>query len=100
MRIRGILEKLPNKISTKKICLNIPELIKEKTRMCSIIKSDSNKKYIHHLIMKNQLIKSNIYKYNYLKNDKGTPLLCFYACKKNKEKKYYNRTNFNVIDGI
>ena len=80
-----VLEKLPNKISTKKICLNIPELIKEKTRMCSIIKSDS-KKNISSLIMKNQLIKSNIYKYNYLKNDKGTPLLCFYACKKNKKK--------------
>ena len=39
--------------------------------------------------MKNQLVKSNIYKYNYLENDKDTPLLCFYESKKNKKK--YNK---------
>tara|TARA_B110000858_G_scaffold196371_1_gene255012 strand:+ start:898 stop:1947 length:1050 start_codon:yes stop_codon:yes gene_type:complete len=83
-----VLEKLPNKISSKKITLNIPELINEKKQTCKIIKSDS-KKNISSLIMKNQLVKSNIYKYNYLENDKDTPLLCFYESKKNKKK--YNK---------
>ena len=53
--------------------------------MCNIIKSD-NKNNITSLLSKNQLVKSNIYKYNYLKNDKKTPLLCFYASKKKKSK--------------
>lgn len=79
-----VLEKLPNKMPSKKITLNIPKLINEKKQTCKIIKSDS-KKNISSLIMKNQLVKSNIYKYNYLKDDKDTPLLCFYK----KTKKNY-----------
>jgi hypothetical protein len=36
------------------------------------------------------LITSNVYKHNYLKNDKNTPLLCFYDSKKKKIKVKYN----------
>jgi len=79
------LEKIPNTISSKKINLNIPKLVDYKKKMCNIIKS-YNKNNITSLISKNQLIKSNVYKHNYLKNDKDTPLLCFYACKKKKSK--------------
>jgi len=80
------LEKLPNTISTRKMILDIPKLVEHKKKMCSIIKSD-NKTNITSLISKNQLVKSNVHKYNYLKNDKDTPLLCFYASKKKKQKK-------------
>lgn len=80
------LEKLPNTISTRKMNLDIPKLVEHKKKMCSIIKSD-NKSNITSLISKNQLVKSNVHKYNYLKNDKDTPLLCFYASKKKKQKK-------------
>ena len=80
------LEKLPNTISSKKINLDIPKLVDYKKKMCNIIKSD-NKNNITSLLSKNQLVKSNKYKYNYLKNDKNTPLLCFYASKKKKSKK-------------
>tara|TARA_Y100000389_G_scaffold133343_1_gene130862 strand:+ start:485 stop:2020 length:1536 start_codon:yes stop_codon:yes gene_type:complete len=79
------LEKIPNTISSKKINLNIPKLVDYKKKMCNIIKS-YNKNNITSLISKNQLIKSNVYKHNYLKNDKDTPLLCFYASKKKKPK--------------
>ena len=79
------LEKLPNTISSRKINLNIPKLVNHKKQMCNIIKSD-NKNNITSLLSKNQLVKSNKYKYNYLKNDKNTPLLCFYASKKKKSK--------------
>jgi len=75
------LEKLSNTISSKKINLNIPKLVDYKNKMCNIIKSYNNNN-ISSLISKNQLIKSNVYKHNYLKNDKDTPLLCFYASKK------------------
>lgn len=81
------LEKLPNTVSSKKINLDIPKLVDYKKKMCSIIKTD-NKNNITTLIAKNQLIKSNLYKHDYdLKNDKDTPLLCFYASKKKKTKK-------------
>ena len=79
------LEKLPNTISSRKINLDIPKLVNYKKQMCNIIKSD-NKNNITSLLSKNQLVKSNKYKYNYLKNDKNTPLLCFYASKKKKSK--------------
>lgn len=79
------LEKLPNTISSKKINLDIPKLISYKKQMCGIIKSD-NAKNITSLINKNQLVKSNKYKHDYLKKDLNTPLLCFYASKKKKTK--------------
>ena len=53
--------------------------------MCCIIKSD-NVRNITSLINKNQLVKSNKYKHNYLEADLNTPLLCFYASKKKKTK--------------
>lgn len=77
------LEKLPNTVSFKKINLDIPNLVKYKKKICKIITSD-NKKNITSLLLKNQLVKSDIYKHNYLKNDKNTPLLCFYAISKKK----------------
>jgi hypothetical protein len=83
------LEKIPNTISSKKINLDIPKLVDYKKKMCNIIKS-YNKNNITSLILKNQLITSNVYKHNYLKNDKNTPLLCFYDSKKKKIKVKYN----------
>tara|TARA_B000000441_G_C21639746_1_gene288548 strand:- start:524 stop:721 length:198 start_codon:yes stop_codon:yes gene_type:complete len=59
--------------------------IKEKKRMCNIIKSNK-KNNITELIKLNQLVKSNTVKYNYLKTDKNTPLLCYYKKKRKLDK--------------
>lgn len=80
-----VLKKMNDRVSEKKIKLNIPELIKDKNKYCKILKSN-RKDNITALISLNQLVKSNKLKHNYLINDKDTPLLCFYK-KKNLKKK-------------
>lgn len=78
------LIKKRNKVSTEKIKLNIPKLLKEKEEICKIVvnKSENN---INNLIKLNQLIISKSIKYNYI-NKKNTPLLCYYNKKKLKDK--------------
>ena len=78
------LIKKRNKVSTEKIKLNIPKLLKEKEEICKIVvnKSENN---INNLIKLNQLIISKSIKYNYI-NIKNTPLLCYYNKKKIKDK--------------
>tara|TARA_B110001450_G_scaffold22249_1_gene19904 strand:+ start:3607 stop:5130 length:1524 start_codon:yes stop_codon:yes gene_type:complete len=74
------LKKMKDRISDKKIELNIPLLINEKKKYCKILKSN-RKDNISALISLNQLVKSNTIKFKYLENDKNTPLLCFYKKK-------------------
>lgn len=77
------LIKKNNRISENKIILNIPKLIDYKIKLCNKIVSN-NKKNI--TALSSQFVKSNKYKYNYLEDDKNTPLLCFYKKKKIKNK--------------
>lgn len=74
------LKKMQDRISDKKIELNIPVLINQKQKYCKILKSN-RKDNISALISLNQLVKSNTVKFKYLENDKDTPLLCFYKKK-------------------
>lgn len=78
------LIKKANKVSSEKLKLNIPKLLKEKEQMCKILvnKSENN---IENLIKLNQLIISKSVKYNYINNIE-VPLLCYYNKKEIKEK--------------
>lgn len=79
------LIKINNIDEINKINLDMSKQIKEKKRMCNIIKSNK-KNNITELIKLNQLVKSNTVKYNYLKTDKNTPLLCYYKKKRKLDK--------------
>lgn len=79
------LIKLKDRVSSNKITLDIPKLLKNKKEYCKILKSNK-KNNITSLVELNQLVKSNNIKYNYLKNDSNTPLLCFYKKKEKKKK--------------
>lgn len=79
-----LLKKMNDRISDKKIKLDIPQLIKQKIKYCKILKSN-RKDNISALISLNQLVKSDKLKHNYLKNDIDTSLLCFYKKKKLKK---------------
>jgi len=79
------LKKMKDRISDKKIELNIPLLINQKNKYCKILKSN-RKDNITALISLNQLVKSTKLNYKYLNNDPNTPLLCFYKKKQLKNK--------------
>lgn len=80
-----LLEKTPDKMSSRTIKLDMKYLLDRKKIFCD--KTTSNAKdNITSLIKRDQLVYSKNVKYTYLKNDPNTPLLCYYKAKKNKKK--------------
>jgi len=78
------LEKKPDKMSSRKVKLDMKYLLDKKKIFCDNTTSNS-KDNITTLIKRNQLVYSKNVKYTYLKNDPNTPLLCYYKAKKIKK---------------